>query len=257
MLEALHLDCAAETTRIVDFIRDRVTCAGFRRAVLGLSGGIDSALVAALGAQALGPDNVRAVLLPHRISNPESEDHGRLVAETLGLEALKIDISPMVDAFDAQCPEMTSARRGNIMSRTRMICLYDQSVLYDGLVLGTSNRTETLLGYFTLYGDGAAALKPIAHLYKCQVRALSRHLHLPEEVISKAPSADLWAGQTDEAELGFTYDTADQVLFLLTERHLEPKQIASLGFDLDVVKAIEARMRRYAFKLEPAASLTV
>jgi len=256
MLPALQLDCAAEAARIVAFIREKMTAAGFTRAVLGLSGGIDSALVAALCAAALGPDSVRAVLLPYRTSNPDSEADARLVAAALGIEAIKFDISGMVDAIVAQQPDMSGGRKGNIMSRARMIYLYDQSAAYDALVMGTSNRTETLLGYFTLFGDGAAALKPIAHLYKCQVRALSAYMGVPEPVISKAPSADLWAGQTDEGELGFTYDEADQVLYLLTEERLALKQIASLGFELDTVRAIAERMRRYAFKLRPAATLT-
>ncbi len=255
MLSALRLDCAAETTRIVAFIRQQMEAAGLRRAVIGLSGGVDSALVAALCAQALGPDQVRAVLLPYRTSNPDSEAHGRLVAEALGLDVQRFDISGMVDAIVAQQPDMSSGRKGNIMSRCRMVYLYDQSAACNGLVVGTSNRTETLLGYFTLYGDGAAALKPLMHLYKCQVRQLSAHLGLPEVVIDKAPSADLWAGQTDEGELGFTYDEADQVLYLLTEEHRSIGEIAAQGFEADTVHAIEARMRRNAFKLRPAAEL--
>lgn len=255
MLSALRLDCAAETTRIVAFIRQQMEAAGLRRAVIGLSGGVDSALVAALCAQALGPDLVRAVLLPYRTSNPDSEAHGRLVAEALGLDVQRFDISGMVDAIVAQQPDMSSGRKGNIMSRCRMVYLYDQSAACNGLVVGTSNRTETLLGYFTLYGDGAAALKPLMHLYKCQVRQLSAHLGLPEVVIDKAPSADLWAGQTDEGELGFTYDEADQVLYLLTEEHRSIGEIAAQGFEADTVHAIEARMRRNAFKLRPAAEL--
>ncbi len=255
MLSALRLDCAAETTRIVAFIRQQMEAAGLRRAVIGLSGGVDSALVAALCAQALGPDQVRAVLLPYRTSNPDSEAHGRLVAEALGLDVQRFDISGMVDAIVAQQPDMSSGRKGNIMSRCRMVYLYDQSAACNGLVVGTSNRTETLLGYFTLCGDGAAALKPLMHLYKCQVRQLSAHLGLPEVVIDKAPSADLWAGQTDEGELGFTYDEADQVLYLLTEEHRSIGEIAAQGFEADTVHAIEARMRRNAFKLRPAAEL--
>ncbi|MGI6375575.1 MAG: NAD+ synthase [Anaerolineae bacterium] len=255
MLSALRLDCAAETARIVAFIRQQMEAAGLRRAVIGLSGGVDSALVAALCAQALGPDQVRAVLLPYRTSNPDSEAHGRLVAEALRLDVQRFDISGMVDAVVAQQPDMSSGRKGNIMSRCRMVYLYDQSAACSGLVVGTSNRTETLLGYFTLYGDGAAALKPLMHLYKCQVRQLSAHLGLPEVVIDKAPSADLWAGQTDEGELGFTYDEADQVLYLLTEEHRSVDEIAAQGFEADTVRAIEARMRRNAFKLRPAAEL--
>jgi len=257
MLSALRLDCVAETARIVAFIRHQMDGAGLRRAVIGLSGGIDSALVAALCAQALGPDQVRAVLLPYRTSNPDSEAHGRLVADALGLEVQRFDISAMVDAIVAQQPAMSGGRKGNVMSRCRMIYLYDQSAACGGLVVGTSNRTETLLGYFTLYGDGAAALKPIAHLFKCQIRQLSTHLGLPDVVVNKAPSADLWAGQTDEGELGFSYDDADQVLYLLTEEQQAIEQVAAQGWDADTVRAIEGRMRRNAFKLRPAAELSL
>jgi NAD+ synthase len=153
-----------------------------------------------------------------------------------------------VDALLAAFPDVDVRRKGNIMARCRMIALFDQSAAFGGLVAGTSNRTETLLGYFTMHGDGAAALKPIAHLYKCQVRQLSRHVGVPDEIILKAPSADLWEGQTDEGELGFSYDEADQILYLLTEAKLTAAQAAARGFPLATVEAIQRRWQSTEFK---------
>lgn len=249
MLAALRLDPKRETDRIVEFIARQFRSAGCSRAVLGMSGGVDSALVGALCVGALGPENVHGMLLPHEMSNPQSTAHGRLVCAQLGISSSLFDITPMVAPLIAQDTAMNSVRKGNIMSRCRMIALYDCSAVQNALVVGTGNRTETLLGYFTLYGDSACALRPIAHLYKCQVRALATHLGLPDEVVTKAPSADLWAGQTDEDDLGFSYDDADQVLYLLTEAGMSEQQAAAEGFDLHTVRAVRQRMERYAFKL--------
>jgi len=259
MLDALLLDCERESARIISFIRRTLKQARHERVVLGLSGGIDSALVAALCVQALGADNVKGLLLPYATSNPASEGDARLTIQQLGIPWAKFEITPMVDALAAGFPDMDARRKGNVMARCRMIAVYDQSVAFRGLVAGTSNRTETLLGYFTMHGDGAAAFKPIAHLFKVEVRALARHLDVPEPVITKAPSADLYAGQTDEGELGFTYDQADQVLYLATERGMGADEIAAIGadhgFDKPVVDAILARMRATAFKLREPGSL--
>ncbi len=255
MLDGLQLDAARECNRIIAFIRDYLAGAGCSRVVLGLSGGVDSALVAALCAQAVGAANVKALILPYRTSNPESEAHARLVIEQLGLPWEKFEITDVVAPFLARYPDMDERRKGNLMARGRMMALFDQSAAFGGLVAGTSNRTETLLGYFTLHGDGAAAFKPIAHLYKCQVRQLSRHMGVPEPIIAKAPSADLWAGQTDEGELGFTYDEADQVLYLHTERNLSEAEIAAQGLAPAVVRAIVRRMQATAFKRQPTPML--
>ena len=248
MLEPLQLDTAREAARIVSFLREQLALAGCSRMVVGLSGGVDSALVAALGVQAVGQGNVRGMILPHETSNPESEAHACMVAERLGITCERFDITRMVRPLLKRYPDMDARRKGNIMARARMIVLYDQSALVGGLVVGTSNRTETLLGYFTLHGDGAASLKPIAHLYKCQVRALAQCMGVPQVIIAKAPSADLWQGQTDEGELGFTYDEADQVLYLLTERRLGVDEIVALGFASRTVEAIARRMEATAFK---------
>ncbi len=255
MLPALILDPARECERIVAFIKVEFLRAGLQHGVLGLSGGIDSALVGTLAAQALGAPNVHTLLMPYRTSNPESEAHGRLMAEHLGVPCEKREITSFVEPLFACDPAINDRRKGNIMARARMVALYDYSAKVNGLVLGTSNRTETLLGYFTMHGDGAAAVKPIAHLYKCQVRQLARYIGVPEPIITKAPSADLWAGQTDEGDLGYSYDEADQILYLLTEEHLGEGQIASLGFDPRVVKAVNQRMHAMAFKLNGAATL--
>ena len=254
-LRGLEIDCERESARSIAFIQAEMARAGFGRAVVGLSGGVDSSLVAMLSVRALGADNVLAMIMPYETSNPESEAHARLMIEATGMRHDRFDITPLVKPFLAHDPAMDARRQGNVMARCRMIVLYDQSAAFDGLVMGTSNRTETLLGYFTLHGDGAAGIKPIAHLYKCQVRALARHLGVPEEIISKAPSADLWASQTDEGELGFTYDEADQILYLLTECNLSAEEIATLGFDIIVIKAIQKRMEATAFKRQPPPSL--
>jgi NAD+ synthase len=253
-LTQLTLDVDLVRRTIVEFIRDEVTKAGMRRALLGLSGGIDSALTCYLAVEALGADNVLGLLLPYQTSSPASERDAMLVIDALGIEYAKIPITPMVDAFQRSDPDMNARRLGNIMSRVRMVALYDRSVAYGGLVLGTSNRTETLLGYFTIYGDGAAALRPIAPLYKCQVRQLSQAVGVPKPIITKPPSADLWQDQTDDGELGFTYDQADEILHLHTDRRMPLEAIAQEGFSLELIRRVLARMAATRFKrVEPPA----
>ncbi len=248
-----QLDINTDLARrvIVGFIRDALGKAGFSRAVIGLSGGLDSSVVAYLTAEALGPANVLAVMMPYRTSNPESEGDARKVIAALGLPHKKIDITAMADPLLEQLPKDAARRRGNIMARLRMICLYDQSEEWRALVVGTSNKTEMLLGYTTIFGDSAAAVQPIGDLYKRQVRQLARALGVPESVLAKAPSADLWAGQTDEGELGFTYDTADQILYLLVDRRYSAEDVAASGFDPDVVRRVLRLIRQNQFKRVP------
>lgn len=257
MIASLQLDCARECARITAFLRERLDEAGFARLALGLSGGVDSALVAALAARAIGPENVHGVIMPYRTSDPESAAHARLVAEQFGISWEECDISAMVDAVVATDPTMDDRRKGNVMARCRMVVLFDRAAKLGALVAGTSNRTESLLGYFTIFGDGACSLRPIAHLYKCQVRALSGHLGVPDDILRKAPSADLWQGQTDEGELGFTYDEADQIIYLLTERGLDGAAVVARGFCPQTVEAIQRRMRLSAFKLCQPPALSV
>ena len=216
-LARLAIDTQLATDIICGFIRDQTQKAGLPRAVIALSGGIDSALAAALSARALGPENVLAIRMPWRDSSANSLSDADLLIEALGLPALTVEITPMVSPLFERFPEMDARRRGNIMARQRMIVSYDQSVAWGGLVMGTSNKTEFLLGYSTIYGDSGSAMQPIADLYKAQVRQLSAALDLPQSILDKAPSADLWEGQTDEEELGFRYEDVDQVLYLLVD----------------------------------------
>jgi NAD+ synthase len=236
---------------LVRFLREETSQTGHGRALLGLSGGIDSAVVAALCARAFGPENVLAVALPHRDSSADSEVHARLVAERLGLSLRRIDISPMVDGYATAVGLGDRARLGNLMARCRMIALYDLSVEWRGLVIGTSNKTEILLGYSTLWGDSAHAINPIGDLYKHQVYQLARHLDLPREVVEKSPSADLYPGQTDEGDLGFTYAEADVLLWHLVDRRRSEDELVALGFPRELIKRVSERIVKNQFKRLP------
>lgn len=230
------------------FIRDELSRVGFRRAVIGISGGIDSALTAYLTAEALGPANVLGVWMPYRTSAGASREHAQMVIDDLGIQTAEVDITPMVEPLFERFPDITPLRKGNVMARQRMIVLYDQSEAFDGLVVGTSNKTETLLGYTTLFGDSAAAILPIADLYKIQVRQLARAMGVPEAIVTKQPSADLWPGQTDENELGYTYDEADQLLYLLVDRRYTLDEAVEAGFSRELVEKVWRTVRRNHFK---------
>jgi NAD+ synthase len=253
---AIHTDLARQI--LTGFIRSEITRMGFSRAVINLSGGIDSALSCFLAAEALGPENVLAIRLPYKASSPDSLAHAQLVIEATGVQAMTTEITEMVDPFFAKFPEMDSVRKGNVMARTRMIVLYDQSVAFHGLAVGTSNKTEILLGYSTLFGDSACAINPIGDLYKTQVRQLSHAMGVPEAIIAKAPSADLWVGQTDENELGYTYAEADKLLYLLVDERYTPDECIEAGFPENFVHKVVERMRRNQFKrvLPPVAKLS-
>jgi len=244
----LTLNAPLAEAVLTSFIRDAVDTSGTQGVVVGLSGGVDSSLAAALAARALGPERVHGFLLPYRTSNPESERDARAVAEHLGVPHRVIDISPMVDAYFAIESDAGPDRRGNKMARERMTILFDQAKKLGALVLGTSNKTEILLGYSTVFGDNASSLNPLGDLYKGQIWQLSRHLGLPSEVIGKAPSADLWPGQTDESELGVDYATADEVLYLLFDMGLRPEEVTARGYDEQVVRRIVALEQQFRFK---------
>jgi NAD+ synthase len=252
------LDLPAVHDHLRRFLREAVHGAGFQRAVLGLSGGIDSALVAALAAEALGPDQVLGLLLPWQGSSPASLEHGRLVAGTLGIPTREIDISPMTLAFQQALEQAApgaappDARRlGNVMARCRMVCIFDAAMAWQALPLGTSNKSELLLGYGTWHGDLASAVNPIGDLYKQQVFALSRHLGLPEEVLTKAPSADLEEGQTDEADLGWSYELLDRILVRAVDQRRSRESLVEEGFDRRDVDGILDRVARNHFKRMP------
>lgn len=243
--------------RCREFLRAELAASGRGGLVVGLSGGIDSAVAAALAVEALGPGRVRGFMLPHATSSAASVADAQAVAACLDLPLERIDITPMADAFLAGVPTDERVRRGNVMARCRMIVLYDRSAAHDALVLGTGNRTEGLLGYTTLYGDNACGLNPLGQLYKTEVRLLAADFGLPEAVRTKAPSADLWAGQTDEDELGVTYAEVDHLLHHLVDEGLGERQLASLGFAPALVARVAARVRDMAFKrrLPPVASM--
>ncbi len=243
---------------LTGFIRSELGRAGFTKAVIGLSGGIDSALSCYLAAEALGPQNVLAVRMPYKTSSQGSLDHAQLVIDALGVQSLTVSITEMVDPLIERFPEMENRRKGNIMARERMIILFDQSEAFHGLVIGTGNKTEILLGYSTWYGDAACAINPLGDLYKCQVRQLSRDMSVPQPIIEKAPSADLWVGQTDEGELGFTYDQADQILNLLIDQRYTPQEVIDAGYPAEFVQGVLSRVRRNQFKriLPPIAKLS-
>ena len=233
---------------LVHFIRAEVHKSGLRHAVLGLSGGVDSSLVAYLAASALGPDNVTGFILPYHSSSPDSIADAKLVARQTGIRTQRIDITPQVDAYFAEFPDASPLRRGNKMARERMSILYDHSAVLGALVLGTSNKTELFLGYGTIHGDLASAINPIGDLYKSQVWALARAVGVPARIVAKHPSADLWAGQTDEQELGFTYADVDELLHFMVERRYRHDELVALGFEPRFVTRVEELVTRSQYK---------
>ncbi len=247
---------------IVRFIRAQMDQTGFERIVLGLSGGVDSATVAFLCGRAIGPDSLLAVRMPYATSSEASETDALRVVEALGCRTERVEITPMVDPMLALI-ETDGAdgnvRRGNVMARQRMIVLYDRSAAFDALVAGTSNKTESLLGYGTLHGDMAAAFGPIGDLYKTQLRAVATELGVPREIRDKPPSADLWPGQTDEGELGRSYDALDRTLFALVDRRWTEDRCIRAGLDRDLVEWVARRVAQMEFKrqLPPVAKVSL
>jgi NAD+ synthase len=255
--EELAIDTDVARTVIGEFIRGQLRQAGFERVVLGLSGGIDSALVACLVAEAIGADHLLCVLMPYRSSSDASRADAELVVNQLGAASELVDISPMVDAFFAAAPDASAVRRGNVMARQRMIVLYDRSVTWGGLVVGTGNKTESLIGYTTLFGDSACAFNPIGDLYKSQVRQIAEAMGVPDRIITKPPSADLWPGQTDETEAGFSYPVLDRLLYWRIDRRRSDEEMAELGFDPELVARVDRMIATSEFKRQvpPIAKL--
>lgn len=258
MKDKLDLNYPLVEDILVNFLREEVYRVGFKKVVLGLSGGIDSAIVAYLAKKAFGAENVLAILMPYKTSSKESVEHAKLVVDRLGIQWKQIEITPMVEPYFNMNPDMDSLRKGNRMARERMCILYDYSAKEKALVLGTSNKTEMLLGYSTQFGDGASAINPIGDLYKTQIWELSRYMGVPDELIEKKPSADLWEGQTDENELGFSYKLADQILYRLIDERLSEEEIIDQRFDSDIVKKIirKIKLNQYKRKLPIVAKIS-
>jgi NAD+ synthase len=258
-----EVDAGSVIDIVTAFIRRQLEQAGFRRLVLGVSGGVDSATVAYLAVRAIGTENVLGVLMPFRSSDPASEADGRRVIEALGCDSQRVDLTPMAEPMLALIGDGDEAavrvRRGNVLARLRMIVLYDRSAAFDGLVCGTSNKTEALLGYGTLHGDMAAAIQPIGDLYKSQLRGVATALDVPAEIIAKPPSADLWPGQTDEDELGASYEDLDRILFALVDRRWTVDRCVRAGLDQGLVRWVDRRVAQMEFKrqLAPVAKVSL
>jgi NAD+ synthase len=265
--DELAIDTGVARAVIAAFIRGQLAQAGFERAVLGLSGGIDSALVAFLVAEAIGAERLLCVMMPYRTSSPASRGDAEAVVDALGCAAAVVEITGMVDGYfgrdgdpgegGGEALDAAPLRRGNLMARMRMAVLYDRSVTWRGLVVGTGNKTESLIGYTTLFGDSACAFNPIGDLYKSQVRQLAAAIGVPEAIIRKAPSADLWPGQTDEAEAGFSYPVLDRLLFWRIDKRRSVDEVVAMGFERSMVERVDRMVAGAEFKRQvpPIAKL--
>jgi NAD+ synthase len=249
----LAIDVHKTKKQLVNFIRREIYARGFKRAILGLSGGLDSSVVAYLSSLALGKKNIWAIKLPYKRSHRQSFEHAQLVINNLGINTLEVEITPMIDAYFKKFPQADNIRRGNKMARERMSVLYDLSVQYKALVVGTGNKSEILLGYGTLFGDTACAINPVGDLYKTQMRQLARSLGVPEVIIKKPPTADLWPGQEDEKELGFTYEEIDRLLYLMVDKKYDEKRLIKAGFKKDFIKTVSRKIKKSQFKREMSA----
>lgn len=233
---------------LVGFIANETRKVGFERGVVALSGGVDSAVVAYLASEAIGKENVTALWMPYKMSSAESERDAKEVVSNLGIQSLTVDITPMIDAYFERFPDASKLRRANKMARERMTIAYDHSARLNALVIGTSNKTELLLGYGTLHGDMASAINPIGDLYKTQLRQLARALGVPKQIIQKDPTADLWPGQTDEGELGFTYAEVDKLLYCMVDERYTDGELVAAGFDPKFIARIRQMVQRSHFK---------
>jgi len=257
-VEALLLqDVPLVRRMLVSALRAELGRFGFKKAVLGLSGGLDSSLAAYLATEAFGAENVLAVMMPYRTSSPDSVRDATEVIQQLGLRHTTIEITDMVEPLFAKVSNMGGRRQGNAMARARMIVLFDQSEAWGGLVIGTSNKTELLLGYGTIFGDMASAVNPLGDLYKTQVRILAREMGVPDAILAKPPSADLWPGQTDEGEMGLTYAEVDKVLCLLVDERLTLNEVVAAGFSEKFVRQVWRMVQRSQYKRLPPIILKV
>lgn len=250
-MEELKIDTKRVQEKIIEFIRKQVKEAGLSRAVVGLSGGIDSATVAYLAKEALGAENIYGIILPSETTSQEDIRDAKGVIEVLRINLVEIEIAPIVDSLSAFLKETDKIRKGNIMARSRMIVLYDQAAKHKALVLGTSNKTELLLGYFTKYGDGGVDIEPVGDLYKTQVRQLAKDLGVLDSIIKKAPTAGLWPGQTDEEELGCTYKEVDKLLYHMIEEKKSDEELIKSGCKKEFIEQVRDKIQNTEHKRKP------
>lgn len=234
---------------LVDFLKKETERIGLKKAVIGLSGGIDSTVSSYLSAKALGPENVLCIMMPYRTSSKSSLEDAQKVVKELGVRSKIVNISGPVDEYLKTLDgDVSNLRKGNVMARMRMIVLYDESAKENGLVIGTSNKTELLLGYSTLHGDSACAINPLGQLYKTQIFELAKHLNVPKEIIDKKPSADLWEGQTDEDEMGITYARVDKLLKTMIDEKKPDSELQKIGFEIEFIVKVQRMIKRNEFK---------
>ena len=250
-MDNLKLDCQTVSEILNHFLIQETRKADFENVILGLSGGIDSTLVAYLCAEAFSPNNVYALIMPYKTSNPDNTRDAKKIAQKLQIHSDILDVSPMVDSFFANDPQADNNRKGNRMARERMCFLYDYSVKYHAMVIGTSNKTELLLGYGTIFGDLASAINPIGDLYKSQIWQLAEYYKVPASIINKPPSADLWTGQTDEAELGYSYEDIDRLLYYLVDLRYSDEMLSDLNFPAKMIAEIKMRIQKFQYKRRP------
>jgi NAD+ synthase len=240
------------------FIKEELSKFDFSIGILGLSGGLDSTVCAFLASKALGPENVIALILPYGDTFGGDCDDAKEVVRILGIRSKVINIAPMVDAYFKEHPTDNKILIGNKMARERMSILYDYSAREGALILGTSNKTELLLGYGTIHGDMACAINPLGDLYKTQIRELAKSLGVPEQIQKKAPTAGLWEGQTDEEELGLTYEEVDRLLYQMVDKRQTAEEVTALGFKIEMVERVVSLVKNSEFKrkLPPIAKLS-
>ena len=248
MIEEIKIDSEKVRAKLVNFLLRETEAAGFHKVVIGMSGGVDSSLVAYLSCEALGRDNVSGIIMPYKNFNEKDLEDVKLITGILGIKTRIVDITPMVDEYFKKFPDADRIRRGNKIARERMAILYDQSKEFESLVVGTSNKTEILLGYGTLYGDTACAVNPIGNLYKTQVRQLAIHLGVPQQIVEKVPTAGLWPGQTDEDELGLTYKEVDKCLYYMVDKKANRKQLLEMGFEERFIDRVNNLIESSHFK---------